>query len=92
MIKNFKDKHSQQLWQGKRGKKFQPFRMQALRRLDILNAVTRLEDLMLNPGNRFEALSGTRQGQFSIRINRQWRVCFEWDGQDSINVEIIDYH
>jgi len=92
MIKNFKDKHSQQLWQGKRVKKFQSFRMQALRRLDILNAVTRLEDLMLNPGNRFEALSGTRQGQFSIRINRQWRVCFEWDGQDPINVEIIDYH
>ncbi len=66
--------------------------MQALRRLDILNAATRIEDLMLNPGNRFESLTGKRQGQYSIRINRQWRICFEWDGLDIVNVEIIDYH
>jgi len=101
MIKNFKDKYSEQLWQGKRVRKFQSFRVQALRRLDILNAVTRLEDLLLNPGNRFESLTGNnrfesltgnRQGQYSIRINRKWRICFEWDGQNSKNVEIIDYH
>ena len=92
MIKNFKDKFSEQLWSGKHVRKFQSFRIQALRRLDILNAVVRLEDLMLNPGNRFESLTGDRQGQFSIRINRKWRICFEWDGQNSRNVEIIDYH
>lgn len=92
MITNFKDKYSEQLWQGKKVRKFQAFRTQALRRLDILNAAIRLEDLMLNPGNRFESLSGNRQGQYSIRINRKWRICFEWDGQNSINVEIIDYH
>ena len=92
MIKTFKDKSSEQLWSGKRVLKFQPFRLQALRRLDILNAATRLEDLMVNPGNRFESLSGDRKGQYSIRINRKWRICFEWDGQNSTNVEIIDYH
>ena len=62
------------------------------RKLDILNAATRVEDLMLNPGNRFETLTGKRQGQYSIRINRKWRICFEWDGQDANNVEIVDYH
>ena len=92
MIKSFEDKYSEQLWQGKRVRKFQSFRLQALRRLDILNAATRLEDLMLNPGNRFESLTGNRHGQYSIRINQKWRVCFAWDGQNSINVEIVDYH
>jgi proteic killer suppression protein len=92
MIKNFKDKFSERLWLGKRVQKFQSFRTQALRRLDILNAAIRIEDLMLNPGNRFESLTGNRQGIYSIRINRKWRICFEWDGQDSKNVAIIDYH
>ncbi len=92
MIKHFKDKYSEQLWQGKRVRRFQSFSLQALRRLDVLNAATRVEDLMLNPGNRFEALTGKRQGQYSIRINRKWRICFEWDGQDANNVEIVDYH
>jgi len=92
MIKSFKDKNSSNLWAGKRVTKFQSFRLQALRRLDILNAAIRLEDLMLNPGNRFEALGGKRKGQFSIRINQKWRICFDWNGQDAINVEIADYH
>ena len=92
MIKHFNDKYSEQLWQGKRVRRFQSFSLQALRRLDILNAATQVEDLMLNPGNRFEALTGKRQGQYSIRINRKWRICFEWDGQDANNVEIVDYH
>ena len=92
MIKNFKDKSSELLWYGESVRKFQSFRNQALRRLDILNAATRIEDLMLNPGNSFESLIGNRRGQFSIRINRKWRICFEWDGQDAKNVEIIDYH
>ena len=92
MIKSFRDKNSSRLWEGKRVAQFQSFHLQALRRLDILNAAIRLEDLLLNPGNRFEALGGDRQGQFSIRINQKWRICFEWDDQDAINVEITDYH
>ncbi len=92
MIKSIKDKHTANLWAGKRVKKFQPFQLQALRRLDILHAAIRLEDLMLNPGNHFESLSGNRQGQYSIRINKKWRICFEWDGQHAIYVEIVDYH
>lgn len=92
MIKSFEDKYSEQLWQGKRVRMFQSFRLQALRRLDILNAAIRLEDLVLNPGNRFESLIGKRQGKYSIRINQKWRVCFAWDGQNSINVEIVDHH
>ena len=91
MIKNFKDKFIDQLWAGKSVRKFQSFRIQALRRLDILNAAVRIEDLMLNPGNSFESLTGDRQGQFSMRINRKWRICFEWDGQNSKNVEIVDF-
>ena len=64
----------------------------AVRKLDMVDAATRLEDLRSPPGNRLEALKGDRRGQHSIRINRQWRVCFRWtaDGPDA--VEIVDYH
>ena len=64
----------------------------AKRKLDMVDAATRLDDLRSPPGNRLEALSGDRRGQYSIRINRQWRVCFRWtpDGPDA--VEIVDYH
>ncbi len=63
----------------------------ALRKLDMLNAAHVLDDLRVPPGNRLEALKGNRRGQHSIRINRQWRICFVWrDGAE--NVEIVDYH
>jgi len=79
---------------GERIKKFEAFKDQAERRLDILEAAVSRKDLMLLPSNRFEALSGDRKGQFSIRINEQWRVCFEWpDGQKRpFHIEITDYH
>lgn len=92
MIRSFRDKDTERLWNGDRVRRFEGFRRQALRRLDVLNAASRLEDLMMNPGNMFEALRGQRAGQYSIRINRQWRLCFEWDGEHAANVEIVDYH
>lgn len=58
----------------------------------MLEAAARLDDLRVPPGNRFEALKGDRAGQFSIRINDQWRICFGWDGRVVYNVEIVDYH
>lgn len=75
-------------------KEFQAFKGQAERRLDILEAAANRNDLMKLPSNRFEALSGDRKGQFSIRINQQWRLCFEWpdDYEKPYNVEITDYH
>ena len=61
-------------------------------RLKVLHAVTRLDSLRIPPGNRLEALAGEREGQFSIRINQQWRICFRWEGGDAFDVEIVDYH
>ena len=64
----------------------------ALRKLDMVDAATRLDDLRSPPGNRLEALKGDRRGQHSIRINRQWRVCFRWTSDGPAAVEIADYH
>jgi len=64
----------------------------ALRRLMLLDAAERLEDLRIPPGNRLEKLFGNRQGQYSIRINDQWRICFRWQQGDAYDVEIVDYH
>ena len=94
MIKSFKDKRTEECNSGKRVKQFQSFSKQAEKRLRVLDATDKKEDLMLLASNRFKALKGDRQGQFSIRINDQWRICFEWgkgqDGPD--NVEITDFH
>lgn len=92
MIVSFADKPTEALARGERVRKFEAFRIQALRRLDILKAATRLEDLMLNPGNRFHALGGDRQGQHAIWINKQWRICFTWTEKGAADVEITDYH
>ncbi len=92
MIKSFADKQTQQLYEGKPAKKYQGFRKQAERRLQILDSATRLDDLKYLPSNRFEALKGDRKGQYSIRINKQWRICFKWLRDEVHNVEIIDYH
>ena len=69
-----------------------PCQRTALRRLTFLHAAKELGDLLVPPSNRLEALSGERQGQYSIRINDQWRICFEWMGQDAYWGEIVDYH
>ena len=92
MIQSFKDKQTQQLFDGKRVRAFQSFARQAEKRLRVLDAADRLEALMRLPSNRFKALGGDRQGQYSIRINDQWRICFEWRQDGPHNIEIVDYH
>lgn len=92
MIKSFRCKQTEALFSGKRVKRFHAFAAQAERRLEILDAARTIYDLMNLPSNRFEALAGDRQGQYSIRINQQWRICFEWREGDACNVEITDYH
>ena len=64
----------------------------ALRKLRMLNQSSTLQELRIPPANRLERLSGDREGQYSIRINNQWRICFEWQNDDAFNVEIVDYH
>ena len=71
---------------------FEGFRRQAEKRLRVLEAATSLRDLAQLPSNRLEALYGDRNGQYSIRINSQWRICFRWEDGDAYDVEIVDYH
>ena len=94
MILGYRDGQTRAFAEGKFVRAFQGFESQAARRLAILNAAPSLDTLRSLPGNRLEALRGDRSGQYSIRINRQWRLCFEWpDGQAGPdNVEIVDYH
>lgn len=94
MIANCRDKRTRDFANGKRVKAFFGFERAARLKLDRMEAATSLTDLAVLPGNRFEALKGDRKGQYSIRINDQWRICFEWaDGAPGpSNVEIVDYH
>ncbi len=94
MIVNFRDKRTREFADGKLVKTFSGFSRQAEMKLDQLDAATSLKDLAVLPGNRFEALKGDRKGQYSIRINDQWRFCFEWPrgSPGPVNVEIVDYH
>jgi proteic killer suppression protein len=94
MILNYRDKRSAAFSRGEFVKEFQGLARQAYKRLEVLEAATSLADLRGLPSNRFEALRGDRRGQFSIRINKQWRICFEWDKDASgpSNVEVVDYH
>ena len=93
MIVNYRDKRTRDLADGKRVPAFDGIRRKAELKLDQLEAATELRDLDL-PGNRLEALKGDRKGQYSIRINDQWRICFEWPrgSPGPTNVEIVDYH
>jgi toxin HigB-1 len=94
MIVSYRDRKTKRFSYGKYVKELSGFACQAELRLERLEATTSLKDLAALPGNRFEALKGNRQGQYSIRINDQWRICFEWpnDASGPINVEIVDYH
>jgi proteic killer suppression protein len=94
MIQSCKEPRVQKLYEGADIPAWRSIRSQAERRLRILDAADRLETLMLLPSNKFEALRGDRKGQYSIRINMQWRVCFTWpsDAQGPNDVEIVDYH
>jgi len=93
MIKSFASKETEKLFNREISRKFQPgIQLIARRKLEILDATEVLQDLRIPPSNHLEKLSGDRKGQYSIRINKQWRICFEWRDGDAYNVEIVDYH
>jgi toxin HigB-1 len=92
MIRSFRDTATQRFAQGRRVAAFESFRPSAERRLQALDAAPTLAALRSIPGYRLEALKGDRKGQFSIRINDQWRLCFRWESDGAHDVEIIDYH
>jgi len=93
VIASFRDSETESIWEENFSRRL-PTDIQetALTKLRILNAAVRLDNLQKPPGNRLEALNGDRKGQHSIRINRQWRICFRWDGGHAHEVEIVDYH
>jgi proteic killer suppression protein len=92
MIKSFKDKKAEKLYSGESVKEYQGFERQAIRRLQILDSANSLDDLKNLPSNRFKRLKGNRKGQYSISINKQWRICFKWYDESPQEVEITDYH
>ncbi len=97
MIVSFKDEGTQDIFNGERTKAARKACPESLwrvafRKLDKLDSVRSLNELRIPPGNQFEALSGDRKGQYSIRINRQYRICFEWTRSGPDAVEIVDYH
>jgi len=93
MIKSFRDKDTERVFSRTKIKRFSvQLQKLAQRKLEMLDAAERLEDLRIPPANRLEKLSGNRKGQYSIRINDQWRICFEWKAGNAFEVEITDYH
>lgn len=93
MIRSFKSQEEEKIFNRLRSRKFpQDIQQVALRKLRMLNRAATLQDLHVPPANRLEKLRGDRAGQYSIRINDQWRICFEWRDGDAFNVEIVDYH
>lgn len=93
MIRSFKSKETEKIFNRQRSRKLPSAIQQvALRKLRMLNRATMLQDLRVPPANRLEKLGGDRTGQHSIRINDQWRICFEWREEDAYEVEIVDYH
>ena len=93
MIKGFRDRDTEHLFRREPVKRLgAEVQRVALRKLRMLDAATILRDLRVLPGNQLERLKGDREGQHSIRINRQWRICFRWRSGDAYDVEIVDYH
>jgi len=92
MIQSFKCRETEALFQGERVARFVNFERVALRKLEQLDIAARIEDMRAPPGNRLEALSGDRSGQWSVRINDQWRLCFRFEDRTAFDVEIVDYH
>jgi proteic killer suppression protein len=92
MIRGFKTRETEALWNGEAAGRFRNIEAQAVRKLDMLNNAISLTDLRSPPGNRLEALKGNRAGRHSIRINDQWRLCFAWTKEGPTDVEIVDYH
>jgi proteic killer suppression protein len=94
MIVSYRDKRTRDFAAGKRVKAFSGMERSARLKLDRLESAVDLKDLAALPGNRFEPLVGDRKGQYSIRVNDQWRICFEWPDRSAgpVNIEIVDYH
>lgn len=92
MIKSIRDKDTEAVWLRQRSRFDEPTQRAALRKLLVLDMVEALGDLAVPPGNRLETLQGNRAGQHSIRVNRQWRICFRWTSGGPEDVEIVDYH
>ena len=93
MIVSFRDRETEKVWNGLKSRRL-PGDIQAvaLRKLRLINAANRIDDLKVPPGNRLESLKADRAGQWSIRINDQWRICFRWTEGGAEDVEIVDYH
>jgi len=93
MIRSFRDRQTENIFRRERVKRFSTLiQRAALRKLVILDAAESLADLRVPPGNRLEKLKGDRKGQYCIRVNDQWRICFVWSDGDAADVEITDYH
>ena len=92
MIKSFRCRDTEKLASGYRVRRFVNLERVAQRKLEIIGNATSLDDVRIPPANRLEKLVGDRAGQYSIRINDQWRICFEWHEGDAYEVEIVDYH
>jgi proteic killer suppression protein len=93
VLRSFADKDTERVWQRERSRRLdQATQRAALRKLLIMDAAETLGDLRIPPGNRLERLRGDRVGQYSIRINQQWRICFRWSPAGPTDVEIVDYH
>lgn len=93
MIRSFKDKEAEKIFNRQRSRKLpEDFQQIALRKLRMLNRAMHINDLRVPPANRLEKMKGDRSDQYSIRINDQWRICFQWSGNDAYSVEIVDYH
>jgi proteic killer suppression protein len=93
MIRNFRGKEAEKLWNRRRSSKL-PADIQSKCRdkLALVDAAIQIEDLRFPPGNRLESRSGDRSGQYSIRINQQWRICFRWEAGNAYDVDIVGYH
>lgn len=92
MIVSYRNRKTRMLSEGIRVKEFQPFERIAMRKLLQLQAALTIDDLRVPPGNRLEALHGNREGQYSIRVNNRYRICFVWTAAGPSDVEIVDYH
>ena len=93
MIRSFADREAEKIWRGESSRRLPAAIQQAARRkLRMLNAAAVHDDLRIPPANRLEALKGERKGQYSIRINDQWRICFRWKDGGASDVQIVDYH
>lgn len=93
VIRSWADEETHKLYERERSRRIPPdVQAVALRKLKMLNAATRIDDLMVPPSNRLEKLKGDRAGQWSIAVNMQWRICFRWEADNAYEVEIVDYH